>query len=209
MASFCRPNTFTMVWPVKVSSTCPLTLPVRSHWMVNCFCDRFAISMVTMTEIGTVTMQMAASIGLIQNIMPSTPSRVSTDEMICPKVCCMACWMLSMSLVTRLRMSPRGMAVEVLQREPGQLLVDVLAQRVREAPYETGHQVRREPHEQRADQVDGDDDHEHLADRAEVDALAGHDVFHAGEHVGHLVLTRRAQACHRLLLGDPGRATAC
>ena len=157
-----------------------------------------------MTEIGTVTMQMAARIGLIQNIMPSTPSRVSTDEMICPKVCCMACWMLSMSLVTRLRMSPRAWPSKYFSGQPGELLVDILSQGIREAPYEPGHQVRREPHQQRADQVDGDDDDEHLADRAEVDALAGHDVFHAGKHVGHLVLTRRAQVFHRLLLSDPG-----
>ena len=64
--------------------------------------------MVTTTESGTVSSEIAASSELIQNIMASTPMTVSTAVMICVRVCCSVLAMLSMSLVTRERMSPRG-----------------------------------------------------------------------------------------------------
>ena len=108
MASSWRPNTFTMLCPVNISSTCPLSVPVRAHCAANCFCERLAIMIVTTTESGIVTSEIAASSGLIQNIMPSMPMMVSTAVMICVRLCCRVCAMLSMSLVTRERMSPRG-----------------------------------------------------------------------------------------------------
>ena len=47
IASSWRPNTFTIAWPVCISSTWPLSVPVRSHWAANCFCERVAMSTVT------------------------------------------------------------------------------------------------------------------------------------------------------------------
>ncbi len=61
MLSFWRPKILTMVWPVKVSSTCPVREPVLCHCRVNCFCERLAMTMVTATEIGTVIRAMRAS----------------------------------------------------------------------------------------------------------------------------------------------------
>ena len=49
---------------------------------------------------------MTASIGLIQNIIASTPMIVAIEVMICVRLCCRVLAMLSMSLVTRLSVSP-------------------------------------------------------------------------------------------------------
>jgi hypothetical protein len=51
---------------------------------------------------------MTASNGLIQIISASTPMIVRTAVISCVRVCWSDWAMLSMSLVTRLRMSPRG-----------------------------------------------------------------------------------------------------
>ena len=62
--------------------------------------------MTATTDRGTVTSEIAASSGLIQNIMPSTPITVSAAVRIWLRPCCSVVVTLSMSLVTRLRMSP-------------------------------------------------------------------------------------------------------
>ena len=91
-----------------ISSTCPFSRPVSFHWRANCFCDRLAITIVTTTERGTVSSEIAASRGLMVSIMIRTPMRVSTAVMIWVRLCCMVVAMLSMSFVIRLRMSPRA-----------------------------------------------------------------------------------------------------
>ena len=48
--------------------------------------------------------------------------------------------MLSMSLVTRLSSSPRGVGVDVAQRQPAELAVDVLAQPVDDPLGDAGHE---------------------------------------------------------------------
>ena len=65
--------------------------------------------------------------------------------------------MLSMSFVTRLRTSPRGMAVEVLQRQPAELLVDVRAQPADGPLGDAGHDPGLHPAEERAQDVDADE----------------------------------------------------
>ncbi len=75
---------------------------------MNSGCERLAITAVTMIESGTETSAMRASTGEIHSIMPSTPTSVRIDASIWLIVCCIVCWMLSMSLVTRLSSSPRG-----------------------------------------------------------------------------------------------------
>ena len=108
MASRWWPKTLTMLWPVNISSTWPPTSPVRSHCTANSFCDRRAIRMVTANEIGTTITEMAASSGLIQNIMMSTPTMVSSDVISVVSACCSDCAMLSRSLVRRDSTSPWG-----------------------------------------------------------------------------------------------------
>ena len=97
-----------MACPVCISSTCPLSVPVIFHWAANCFCERLAMRAATMTEAGTASSEMTASSGLMRTIITSTPMTVRTDVMSWVRLCWSVWPMLSMSLVTRLRMSPRG-----------------------------------------------------------------------------------------------------
>ena len=63
---------------------------------------------VTTSASGIVITDTAASSGEIQNIMPMTPMIVSTEVSSWLSPCCSVVLRLSMSLVTRLRMSPCG-----------------------------------------------------------------------------------------------------
>ena len=65
------------------------------------------MTMVTMIEAGTTSSEMNASSGLIVSIMIRTPTTVSSDVISWVRLCWSVWLMLSMSLVTRLRMSPR------------------------------------------------------------------------------------------------------
>jgi len=73
------------------------------------------MNIVTTTESGITNSEMPASSGLIQNIMPSTPMMVSTAVITCVADCWRVCAMLSMSLVTRDRVSPRALSSKYLR----------------------------------------------------------------------------------------------
>ncbi|CAB5010976.1 unannotated protein [freshwater metagenome] len=66
------------------------------------------MSIVTKNESGTVRTEMMASSGLIQTIMASTPMTVRMEVTNWVRVCWRVVAILSMSFVTRLRRSPRG-----------------------------------------------------------------------------------------------------
>ena len=66
------------------------------------------MSIVTTNESGTVRTEMMASSGLIQTIMASTPMTVRMEVTSWVRVCWRVVAILSMSFVTRLRRSPRG-----------------------------------------------------------------------------------------------------
>ena len=63
---------------------------------------------VTTIESGTANSESTARMGLMVNIRISTPTTVRSDVISCVKLCWSVWPMLSMSLVTRLRVSPRG-----------------------------------------------------------------------------------------------------
>ena len=105
--SRCRPNTFTSDCPVKASSMCPFSSPVDFHCSMKSFCDRLPITVVTTIDSGIVTSAISASTGETTNIMMVTPITVSSEVSSWLSVCCSAWEMLSMSLVTRLKSSPR------------------------------------------------------------------------------------------------------
>ena len=106
--SRCRPNTLTRECPLNASSICPLSRPVCAHWAMNLRFERLAIWRVTTITSGIVTRASDASNGEIEIIIATTPMTVNVEISSWLSVCCMLCWMLSMSLVARLRISPRG-----------------------------------------------------------------------------------------------------
>ena len=97
-----------MLCPVCISSTWPLSVPVRAHCCANCCCERLATKTVTTIDSGTVRSEMTASSGLIQNMIARTPMIVHKAVISWVSVCWSELAMLSMSLVTRLSVSPRG-----------------------------------------------------------------------------------------------------
>ncbi len=115
-----------MLCPVCISSTNPLSVPVRAHWAANWVCERRAMRTVVAIAAGTTSSEMIASSGLIVSMIRRTPTTVSTEVIAWVIVCWRVVAMLSMSFVTRLSVSPAGMAVEVAQRQTGELEVDLL-----------------------------------------------------------------------------------
>ena len=75
---------------------------------MNWLCERFMIWAVRTIASGTEIKAIIASSGDTQNIIPSTPTTSSTDVSSWLIVCWRFWETLSMSLVTRLRSSPRG-----------------------------------------------------------------------------------------------------
>ena len=106
--SFCRPNAFTMAWPVKASSIWALSTPVLPHCSRYLGRARDATFFMPYTETGTVVSATNARTGEITNIITATPMRSSTDVSIWLSVCWRAWAKLSRSLVTRLKRSPRA-----------------------------------------------------------------------------------------------------
>ena len=86
------------------------------------------------------------------------------------------------------------LAVEVRQRQPVELVLDVAAQPVDGAVDRDGEHPALDPLQQRGHEVEAEHEEQDLAQRREVDALAGHDVVHRGEHVGEVVLALRPAA---------------
>jgi hypothetical protein len=103
-----RPKAVTTSWPVKASSICAFSWPVSRHWFTNRGCDRFAMTTTIPSVSGIATRASSASSQEIVNIIATTPMTVRTETSACDTVCCRLWEMLSMSLVTRLSSSPRG-----------------------------------------------------------------------------------------------------
>ena len=145
--------------------------------------ERRAMKTVVAMADGTTSSEITARSGLIVNMISRTPMTVRTDVIAWVIVCCRVWAMLSMSFVTRLRVSPRGMPVEVPQRQAGELEVDLLAQLVDRPLGDAGDDVGRRPTEQGAHDVDRRHEQQHAGQGREVDPLAG-DHGHPGQHVG-------------------------
>ena len=96
---------------------------------------------------------MTASSGEIQIIIAIIAMTVSSEVSSWLRVCCRLCATLSMSLVTRLSSSPRGWLVEVGQRQPVELVLDVAAQPVDGAVHRAGEHPALHPLQQRGDGV--------------------------------------------------------
>ncbi len=82
-------------------------MPVLFHCEMNLGRDRRAIARMPHTDTGTVVKATTASSGEIVNIITAVPMSNSTEVSIWLSVCCRLWATLSMSLVTRLRRSPR------------------------------------------------------------------------------------------------------
>ena len=101
-----RPKALTMTWPVYISSTWPLRAPSSFCWSPKLFWESLVTFIVATMATGRVTRAISVSQGLIVTIMTRTPTMVHTEVMSWVRLCCRVVLMLSMSLVTRLMISP-------------------------------------------------------------------------------------------------------
>ena len=155
IASSWRPKTFTMLWPVCISSTCPLSAPVRSHCAANCFCERFAIGDghddrergSTSSEIGRE--QRADREHHDQHADDGEHGGDDLREALLQRLRDVV------DVVGHARQDVAArVAVEVLERQPRELLVDLPAHAVDDLLRDAGHEVLLQPAEERAQQVD-------------------------------------------------------
>ncbi len=101
-----------------------------------------------------------------------------------------------------------GRAVEVGQRQPVDLLLDVLAHPADGVLHDPVEDVALQPRQQRRRDVHRERQQQHPADGVEVDALAGDHVVHRRQHVGEVVVAAGAEPLDRLRLGAAGRDLA-
>jgi hypothetical protein len=87
--------------------------------------------------------------------------------------------------------------VEVAQRQPVELLLDVLAEVEDDPHYQAVEDETLGPGQHRRDGVHGQDDEDQPAEHGEVDALTGHDGGSL-QHVGELVVAVGAGRCHNV-----------
>ncbi len=80
-----------------------------AHCSTKSLCDRLAITVVITRVSGIVTRAISARSGEMTNIMVTTPITVSSDVRIWLRVCWRLVDTLSMTFVTRLSSSARGM----------------------------------------------------------------------------------------------------
>ena len=186
-----------MLRPVCISSMWPLSVPVRSHCAANCFCERFAISIVTTTESGTSSSeidgeQRADREHHDEHADDGEHRRDDLREALLQRVGDVV------DVVGHAREDVAArVVVEVAQRQPRELLVDLVAQVVDDALRDADREVLLQPAEERAQQVDGREQHEQDCPMAcEVHAHARRQV-HAREHVGELRLPLRPQSRDR------------
>jgi hypothetical protein len=95
-----------MTWPVYISSTWPFSSPRDLAWDAKLFWLSLVTFMIAMAETGRVTRAISVSQGLIVSIITRTPTIVQTEVMSWVRLCWRLVLMLSMSLVTRLMISP-------------------------------------------------------------------------------------------------------
>ena len=102
-----RPKTVTSACPVYASSTSEFTTPVASHCWANSFCARLPTTPVSTSATGITASAMRESCHEMVSIISSTPHTVRIEFTSPVTVFIRVFWMLSMSLVTRERISPR------------------------------------------------------------------------------------------------------
>ena len=208
-ASCCRPNTLTRLCPVKVSSTRAFSSPVLRHCATNFGCDRLAISVVTTSDSGMAISATSASSGEMISIITSTPTTVSSEVSVWDSVCCRRLRDVVDVVGDPAEHLTALVLVQVAQRQPVQLVLDLGAQLEDGALHDAVEQVALQVAEDRGQHVQHQHQHQHAGQRGEVDALAG-DQRHRRQHGRRRCRCPGARAPSiGLLLGDARPAAAC
>ena len=174
-----------------------LSRPVLAHCATNSRCERRAISRVTNSDNGTVTTVSSVSSGEIVSIITSTASTVSSE---------VSSWLIVIDsdvcdVVDVVGDAAEHLAalpgVEVGQRQPVQLVLDVGPQRDHGPLHHDVEQPGLKPDQQRRNQIQRQRQQQRAPDRAEVHTVARYDV-HPRQQVGE-----------RVVATGPAAAMAC
>ena len=141
----------------------PFSLPVVDHCLTNCGCARLPILRHHEHRDRHGDQRDQRQQRGDPEHHASTPTMVSSEVTTWLSVCCSDWARLSMSLVTRLSISPRGCAVEVAQRQPGQLGLHLLAQPEHRALHDRGGDPALEQREHRRGDVERQHDEQQPA----------------------------------------------
>ena len=160
---------------------------------------------VTSIDSGTVTSATSASSGEIENIIASTPTTVSSEVSSWLIVCCRRLADVVDVVGDAAEQLAARLPVEVAQRQPVDLLLDVRAQPADGALHDVVEQVALQPGSSDAATYTPSTSSSTCADRGEVDALTGYDV-HPRQHVGERVVAPGAQPATAWALVMPSAA---
>ena len=175
-----------------------LSRPVAFHWAMNFGCERFAIAFVTSIVTGMVTSAISASSGEITNItVDHADDREQRRDELAQRLLQALRDVVDVvgdpaeQLAARLR-------VDVGQRQPVELVVDVGAQLAHGALHHVVEQVTLQPRQHARGDVDERAQQQHGAERAEVDADA-RDGVRAQQQVGEVAVAACARGGDRLV----------
>ena len=122
-----------------------LSLPVRRHWATNWLCERFMIARVTSSETGTLTSATSASSGEIHSIIASTATTVISEVSSWLIVCCRVVDDVVDVVGDAAEQLAARRAVEVAERQPVDLVLDVLAHPAHGALHDAVEDVAGQP----------------------------------------------------------------
>ena len=97
---------FIILWPLYISSICPLVWPKYSCCALKCFWDFFTTNIIITKDKGITIKLTNVIVTLIDNIIIKTPIRVVADVIICDNIWFKFWLIASMSFVTLDKTSP-------------------------------------------------------------------------------------------------------
>ena len=159
---------------------------------------------MTTSEAGTASSETTASSGLIVSIMIRTPTIVSSDVISWVRLCWSDCADVVDVVRDPAQQVAARMAVEVAQRQPAELRVDVAAQSVDRPLGDAGHDVALQPAEDRAHDVQADQQDDTPPSGPKSMPTPGVRCI-AREHVRELVLARARSAATTCSCVSAGR----
>ena len=157
---------------MNASSTCAFSVPVWRHWSTNFVFDRFVIDRIVKIDSGIVTRATSASSGEIVIIMISdADDRQRRREQLAQRLLQALREVVDVVGDPAQQVAAR-LAVDVAQRHPVELVLDVGTQAEHRALHDPGQQrsdCRRGQHRRR--RVDREHDEQRVVQLREVDAL--------------------------------------
>ena len=169
-----RPNVLTMAWPVRDSSTRALSRPVWSHWSTKRGRDRRVMNRMIQNDSGRLTSATRASERRDDEHHDDRPDEhEGVGQQLADGL------LKALGQVVDVVGDPAEQvasrrAVDVTERHPVELVLDIGAQPAHRALDHPGEGVRSQVLERRRGDIEPDHDQQQPMEAGEVDALGAH-----------------------------------